>query len=87
MLSTIITVMAQEATYQYGKLNDDIESSNIYKEQDEASPLLSTIEKGEYFLILSRKNNWANILTLTGINGYIADGHIKIKGKPMESVK
>ena len=81
MLSTALSVMAQDAVYQYGKIIDDMDSAEVQQEQNDLSEVLGTVDKGEYFLIISIKDGWASIITLTNIKGYIHDISVNVKGK------
>lgn len=81
MLCTVLSVMAQDATYQYGKIIDDMDSAEVHQEQNDMSEILDTVNKGEYFLIMSVKDGWANIMTLTNKTGYIHDVSVNVKGK------
>ncbi len=80
MLCTL-SAMAQDAIYQYGKIIDDMDTAEIHQEQNDMSDVLDTVNKGEYFLILSIKDGWANIMTLENVTGYIHDISVNVKGK------
>jgi hypothetical protein len=66
--------------YNYGKIIDNMDSADVYQEQNDSSPVISQLNKREYFLILSSKDGWSNILTMSNITGYIADSYVNVKG-------
>lgn len=61
--------------------NNYFDSVEIHQEQNDLSAVLDTVDKGEYFLIISIKDGWANIMTLGNITGYIHDVSVNVKGK------
>ncbi len=81
MLCMVLPATAQDAIYQYGKIIDDMDSAEIHREQSDLSEVLDTVNKGEYFLILSIKDGWANIMTLENVTGYVHDISVNVKGK------
>jgi hypothetical protein len=81
ILFTGLSANARDAIYQYGKIIDDMDSAEVHQEQNDLSDILGTVNKGEYFLIISIKDGWASIITLTNMKGYIHDISVNVKGK------
>lgn len=81
MFCTALSAMAQTGPYQYGKIIDDMDSVEIHQTMSDLSDVLDTVDKGEYFLIISIKDGWANIMTLENITGYVHDISVNVKGK------
>jgi len=81
ILFTGLSANARDDIYQYGKIIDDMDSAEVHQEQNDLSDILGTVNKGEYFLIISIKDGWASIITLTNMKGYIHDISVNVKGK------
>lgn len=80
MLFTAPCGICQEHMYQYGKIIDTMDSFDVHQEQSDSSDVIAQVKKKEYFLILSCKDGWSHIITMSNITGYIADSSVNVKG-------
>ncbi len=80
ILFTVTCVICQTPAYHYGKLIDSMDSADIHEEQSDSSDIIEHVKRKEYFLILSSKDGWSHIITMSNISGYIPDSYVNVKG-------
>ncbi|MEQ8167552.1 MAG: hypothetical protein ABRQ38_01535 [Candidatus Eremiobacterota bacterium] len=81
ILFTVTCVICQEYLYHYGTLIDSMDSADIHEEQSPSSDVIEEVKRKEYFLVLSSKDGWSHIITMSNISGYIAESYVNVKGK------
>ncbi|MEQ8188712.1 MAG: hypothetical protein ABRQ39_12140 [Candidatus Eremiobacterota bacterium] len=80
ILFTVTCVICQEPAYHYGKLIDNMDSVDVHKEQNDSSDIVAQVKRKEYFLLLSGKDGWSHIITMSNITGYIRENSVNVKG-------
>lgn len=83
LFTTITCVMAQDGSYMYGTINDEKELTNVHLKNQEDAPVISRLEAGECFLILSQGEYWTHVITLTGIKGYVHNSRVIVKSSAL----